>query len=178
MEETVLKKLHDHARMRPQDPAYHVKKDGQWVATNWGDYAKEVRQTSRALMALGFKPADKVCILGFNKPEWTIMALGGMLAQGAAAGIYITNSPTEVKYIVEHAEAPIILLEDESQWLKIKQIRDEVPTLKHVVMMKNGPKIADRWSCPGPSSWLKATPCPKVTPMKTCKPLKPTTWRP
>ena len=29
MEETVLKKLHDHARMRPQDPAYHVKKDGQ-----------------------------------------------------------------------------------------------------------------------------------------------------
>ncbi len=143
MEETVLKKLHDHARMRPQDPAYHVKQDGQWVATNWRDYCNEVRQTSRALIALGFKPNDKVCILGFNTPEWTVMALGGMLAQGAAAGIYITNAPNEVKYIVEHAEAPIILLEDESQWLKIKQIRDEVPTLKHVVMMKNGPKIAD-----------------------------------
>ena len=143
MEETVLKKLHDHARMRPQDPAYHVKKDGQWVATNWGDYAKEVRQTSRALMALGFKPADKVCILGFNKPEWTIMALGGMLAQGAAAGIYITNAPNEVKYIVDHAEAPVILLEDEGQWNKIKQVRGEIPTLKHVVMMKGAPKIDD-----------------------------------
>ena len=143
MEETVLKKLHDHARMRPQDPAYHVKKDGEWVATNWGDYVKEVRQTSRALMALDFKPDDKVCILGFNKPEWTIMALAGMLARGAAAGIYITNSPGEVKYIVDHAEAPVILLEDEGQWNKIKQIRGEVPTLKHVVMMKGAPKIDD-----------------------------------
>jgi len=151
MEETVLKKLHDHARMRPQDPAYHVKQGGQWVATNWQDYCNEVRQTSRALIALGFKPNDKVCILGFNTPEWTIMALGGMLARGAAAGIYVTNAPNEVKYIVEHAEAPIILLEDESQWLKIKQIRDDIPTLKHVVMMKNGPKIDD----PMAMSWAE-----------------------
>ncbi|MBP7997863.1 MAG: long-chain fatty acid--CoA ligase [Chloroflexi bacterium] len=143
MEETVLKKLHDHARMRPQDPAYHVKKDGQWVATNWQTYCQEIRQTSRALMALGFKPNDKVCILGFNRPEWTIMALGGMLSRGAAAGIYITNSPGEVKYIVDHAEAPIILLEDEGQWEKIKQIRADVPTLKYAVMMKNAPKIND-----------------------------------
>lgn len=143
MDETVLKKLHDHARMRPQDPAYHIKQDGQWVATSWRDYVNEIRQTSRALMALGFKPNDKVCILGFNNPEWTIMALGGMLARGAAAGIYITNSPGEVKYIVEHAEAPVILLEDEGQWQKIEQIRADVPTLKHVVMMKKAPKIND-----------------------------------
>lgn len=71
------------------------------------------------------------------------MALGGMLARGSAAGIYTSNAPSEVQYIVNHAEAPIILLEDEGQWQKIQAIRAECPNLKHVVMMKNGPKIDD-----------------------------------
>ena len=65
-----------------------------------------------------------------------------MAAGGVPAGIYTTNSPAECKYILGHSEAPIVLLEDADQWAKIEEIRSELPTLKHVVMMK-GVEIDD-----------------------------------
>ncbi|MGB5809967.1 MAG: AMP-binding protein, partial [Polyangiales bacterium] len=62
---------------------------------------------------------------------------------GAPAGIYTTSSPAEVCYIVSHAEAPIIVCEDAGQWEKVKAERANMPNLKHVVMMKGAPSIAD-----------------------------------
>ncbi|HSH03937.1 MAG TPA: long-chain fatty acid--CoA ligase [Anaerolineae bacterium] len=140
MAETILHRLHEQGRTRPNAPAYYHKANGAWVATLWRDYVAQVRQAGRALIALGVEPGDIVCILGFNRPEWVIMDLAGMLVGGATAGIYTTNSAGEVQYITNHAEAKVILLEDEGQWEKIDQERDNLPHLKHIIMMK-GTKI-------------------------------------
>lgn len=56
------------AARQPTHPAYYVRDATGWQATNWGDYAAQVRQTARALVALGVQPGDAVCILGFNRP--------------------------------------------------------------------------------------------------------------
>ncbi|MEM7116189.1 MAG: long-chain fatty acid--CoA ligase [Chloroflexota bacterium] len=134
--DTILHRLHNHASTRPNTPAYYEKVGQAWVPTSWSEYNNQVRGAAKSLMALGFEPGNIVNILGFNKPEWVILDLAGMLAGGASAGIYTTNSPAECKYIIEHSEAPIVLLEDEGQWEKIKQVREDIPTLKHVIMMK------------------------------------------
>jgi long-chain acyl-CoA synthetase len=106
-------------------------------------YGNQVTQAGRALIALGFEPGQTVCILGFNRPEWVILDVAAMGAGGAPAGIYTTSSPAEVRFIVAHAEAPLILCEDEGQWNKVKEERGNMPSLKHVIMMKGAPKIAD-----------------------------------
>ncbi len=62
---------------------------------------------------------------------------------GAPAGIYTTCSPNEVQYIIEHAEAPVILVENVEQWEKVNQERDNLPALKWVVMMKDGGVVDD-----------------------------------
>jgi long-chain acyl-CoA synthetase len=93
-------------------------------------------------MALGVQPGGTVGILGFNRPEWSTMLLAAMAIRGAGAGIYTTNSPQEVQYIVNHAESSIVLLENEEQWAKINAVRDQLPGLRHVVMMR-GTQIDD-----------------------------------
>lgn len=140
--DTILHRLHENGRIRPNIPAYYVKSSDHWVPTSWRDYTNEVRQAARALIALGVEPGGVVCILGFNRPEWVIMDLAAMLMGGAAAGIYTTNSPPEVKYILEHAESAAVLLENEDQWEKVRQVRADLPSLRHVIMMK-GTKIDD-----------------------------------
>jgi long-chain acyl-CoA synthetase len=130
-------------RARPNDPAYFVKRDGLWRGTSWQTYANEVKRAAKALIALGFAPGQNVAILGFNRPEWCIFDVAAMAAGGAGAGIYTTCSPTEVQYIVHHAEAPFVLVENEAQWLKIAATRAELPLLKHVVMMKGTAPIDD-----------------------------------
>ncbi len=124
-------------------PAYFERQEGTWVATSWSDYADQVRSAAKALIALGIEAGDTVNILGFNKPEWVILDVAAMAVGAVPAGIYTTNSPTECKYILNHSEAPILLIEDGGQWDKIAQIKDELPHLRHVVTMRGAPDIAD-----------------------------------
>ncbi len=140
--DTILHRLHENKRVRPNAPAYYLKTGDHWVPTSWREYTDQVRQAAKALIALGVEPGGSVAILGFNRPEWVIMDLAGMLVGGTATGIYTTNSPAEVKYIINHCEASVVLLEDESQWEKVKEVWDELDTLKHVVMYR-GVTISD-----------------------------------
>ncbi|WP_374641371.1 AMP-binding protein, partial [Hydrogenophaga sp.] len=72
------------ARERGADPAYYMRDEAGWQPTSWQDYAAQVQQAARALVALGVQPGQAVCILGFNRPEWVIMDLAAMMV-GAVA---------------------------------------------------------------------------------------------
>ncbi|MGB5810096.1 MAG: AMP-binding protein, partial [Polyangiales bacterium] len=141
--DSIPNRLIQQGKKNPHNPAYYVREGGAWTPTNWGTYAGEVVQAGRALIALGFEPGQTACILGFNRPEWVIMDIAAMGVGGAPAGIYTTSSPAEVCYILSHAEAPIIVCEDAGQWEKVEAERANMPSLKHVVMMKGAPSIAD-----------------------------------
>jgi long-chain acyl-CoA synthetase len=140
--ETILHRLHSNGRLRPNAPAYYVKTGEAWVATPWHEYLAQVRQAARALIALGVEPGEATCILGFNRPEWAIFDLATMLVGGVPAGIYTTNSPQECKYIIEHSQSSVVLVENEHQWQKIKEVREDIATLKHIVLMQ-GTEIDD-----------------------------------
>jgi long-chain acyl-CoA synthetase len=141
--DTIPYRMLQRAKKSANDPAYYVREKGGWKATSWGAYSSQVTRAGRALIALGFQPAQTVCILGFNRPEWTIMDVAAMGAGGAPAGIYTTCSPIEVRYIIDHAEAPVVLVDSEEQWRKVQKERANMPKLRHVVMMQGGPAIAD-----------------------------------
>ncbi|HYH52295.1 MAG TPA: long-chain fatty acid--CoA ligase [Acidimicrobiia bacterium] len=124
-------------------PAYYVRGAGGWDPTSWEGYATDVRRAGAALAALGVQPGQSVCILGANRPEWVILDVGAMAAGAIPAGIYTTSSPGECAYILNHSEAPVLLVENEAQWQKIVSVRGELPHLRQVVMMKGAPRIDD-----------------------------------
>ncbi len=142
MTDTILHRLHENGRIRPNAPAYYEKIGSAWVPTSWQEYTNQVRQAARALVALGVEPGQNVTILGFNRPEWVIFDLACMMVGGAPAGIYTTNSPSECKYIIENSESSVILVENQEQWDKIAQVRDDIACLKHIVLMK-GEEVDD-----------------------------------
>ena len=145
--DTIPHRLIENGRIRPNAPAYFVKSDNVWTPTSWHEFVIQVRQAASALIALGLEPGGGVCILGFNRPEWVIFNLASMLAGGYAAGIYASNSPPDVRYIIENSESSIILLEDQDQWQKVLQVRDQIGGLKHVITMKgcyiDDPQVLD-----------------------------------
>ena len=124
-------------------PAYHRRGPGGWEATSWSDCADEVRRAGAALVALGVEPTQAVCILGANRPEWVIFDVAAMAAGAVPAGIYTTSSPGECAYILNHSEAPVLLVENEEQRQKIVACMDELPHLRHLVMMRDAPAVDD-----------------------------------
>ena len=136
----------NRVRAHAKEPAYFRKENGMWHATSWGEYGALVRKAAASLIALGVQPGEATCVLGFNRPEWLIMDVATMCAGAAPAGIYTTCSASEVRYIVHHAEAKVVLVENEAQFAKIAKERENLPLLKQVVLM-NGAHVNDPLAC-------------------------------
>jgi long-chain acyl-CoA synthetase len=142
MLDTTLHRLFENARQRPDAAAYFTKQNGAWKPATWTQHVAEVRRAARAFIALGLQHGDAVGILGFNRPEWITFDLAGMLAGGAAAGIYVTSSPDDVQYVLGHCSAPFILVENEEQWQKVHKVRERLPKLRNIITMR-GTKLDD-----------------------------------
>ncbi len=140
--DTIPARLLAQAKARPDAPAYCAKVNGAWRATRWKDHVLETRRAARALLALGVGKGATVAILGYNRPEWVVMDLAAMCVGACPAGIYTTSSPEEVQYIVAHAEASVVLVENQHQWEKVAAVRERIPSVKRVVFMR-GPKVDD-----------------------------------
>ncbi|WP_394822855.1 AMP-dependent synthetase/ligase [Pendulispora albinea] len=143
MAETIVERLFNQAKIRPNAPAYYEKQGGAYVSTSWQGYVDQVRAAGKALIALGVKPGGTVSILGYNRPEWVITNLAAMSVGAAAAGIYVTSSAPEVHYIVGHAASSVLLIETAEHWEKVKAGWGELPELAHVVVMRGGPAPDD-----------------------------------
>ena len=137
MSDTIPRRFLEQAHLRPNAPAYAEKVGGQWKQSSWADYTAQVKLAARALLSLGLA-AERggVAIIGFNRPEWTILNMASMCVGGAPAGIYTTSSPDELAYVVDHCGAQLLLVEDLSQWAKVVAAREKMPQLKHVVLMR------------------------------------------
>ena len=83
-------------------------------------------------MKLGVGRFESVSIL--NSPEWLLSNNGAIAAGGFAAGIYTTNEPPACKYIVDHCNARVIVVEGQKQLDKILAIRAELPKLAAIVV--------------------------------------------
>ena len=141
--ENTVTYLFKQAESQGSTPAVAFKKDGAWHDISWEQYASDVRTAAAGLVKLGLGKGDTVCILGFNCYEWVVMDLAAMMIGAIPAGIYTTNSPEEVAYILNHSEAKIILLESAEQWDKITAQRDNLNHLKYVVGMIRCEELAD-----------------------------------
>lgn len=140
MADTIVQRVFDQADRRPDAPAMFEKRDGVWRAFSYRAYADTVKRVGRALLSLGFEPGNTVSLLGFNRPEWVMMTMGAMAAGGAGAGIYTTSSPSEVAYIVGHAESRVVLVENTQQWEKVERELQGLPKVERVVLMRGAPK--------------------------------------
>lgn len=127
-------------------PALRYKQDGEWQSITWPDYRDRVRRAGRALVALGVRPRDHVTIVGFNCAEWFIADVGAIAAGAIPAGIYTTNTPEQCQYIAAHCEARVAFVENEEQLAKFRAVRDQLPSLRAVVMMHGAPDGADALS--------------------------------
>ncbi len=128
-------RLLERGRTHSDAPAYCVHNGSGWEPTSWKGYADETRKAARALIALGVAADDAVAILGFNRPEWTTMAIAAMMVGGRPAGVYWTSSPPEIAYILQHSESPVFLVETADHVEQALGLKAECPKLEHIVVM-------------------------------------------
>ena len=118
--------------------ALREKNYGVWEEFTWATYGERVRACGLGLIACGLEPGQRVAILSEGRPEWLYADLGTQCAGGVAVGLYTTNSAEQCGYVVGHAEANIWIVEDQEQFDKAMEVRDQLPELRWIVVF--GPR--------------------------------------
>jgi len=145
----VMDVLERTVRSHGPRPALRVKRNGGWKTFTWNEYRQQVRQVARALLSLGTRPGQGVCIIGYNCPEWFFADIGSIYAGAVPAGIYTTNSGEQCEYIAKHCEASVVFVENKEQLDKFLSVRGNLPSLKALVVMHG------ETTQPGVYSWSR-----------------------
>jgi long-chain acyl-CoA synthetase len=101
------------------DPAYLHEVDGEWVEVTWTEAARAVDELANGLLALGVAKGDSFALLGRTTLEWSLFDFALGLVGAVGAPIYANSSPRDVAYVLEHAQAVGVLVEDDEQRAKV-----------------------------------------------------------
>jgi long-subunit acyl-CoA synthetase (AMP-forming) len=149
MPDTVLEIFDATARAHAERPAMARKRGAAWEKTAWREYRDAVRQAARALVATGVAPGQGVVILAFNRPEWYVTNLAAIAVGARPAGIYTNSTPEQCRYITEHAEAAVAVVENRESLDRLQAAGGRPAGLKAIVLM-DGPATE-----PGVLAWAE-----------------------
>ena len=114
--------------------ALREKDFGIWNEYTWADWGEAARLVGNGLKALGLERGDVCSVAGEVVKEWLFADLGIICAGGVTNGVYPTDSPSQVEYLINDSGTRFYFAEDEEQLDKVLAVRERTPTLKKVVI--------------------------------------------
>ena len=120
----------------PGRVALREKDYGIWNEYTWEHYGEQARLVGLGLKALGLERGDVCSIAGEVCKEWLFADLGANCIGGVVNGVYSTDSPEQVAYLVNDSGTRFYFAEDEEQLDKILQAQADwsTPTLEKIII--------------------------------------------
>ena len=133
---TLPQMLREQARQRGAVVALRQKEHGIWKPLTWAAYFERAQHVGLGLRAAGLSEGGHVGVLSENRVEWVLTQLGTGLVGGVTVGVYPTSPTNEIAYVLAHADAEVVICEDQEQCDKVLDARELLPRLKKIVMLE------------------------------------------
>ena len=144
---TLLHLLQERAHATPDADAATFKSGGAWKNTTWATILSQVRSLSAALVARGIQPGDRVSVFADSSMKWTIVDLAICAARAITVPIYASNTPDEVKYVLQHSGAVLVFVDHDrsagkqvGRATRLRSVLGQVPAVRGVIVMEEGAK--------------------------------------
>jgi long-chain acyl-CoA synthetase len=148
-------------RLGPR-PALRYKRHGLYCDLSWIDYREQSVACAAALVDAGIQSGDRVGLLSENRVEWLIVDMGLLTAGAVCVPPHAPLTARQVQFQLADAEVSWLFVSTLSQLEKIRQVRDELPMLRGVVvfddslgatdavpwktLLQHGRRVRSRWS--------------------------------
>jgi long-chain acyl-CoA synthetase len=129
---TIAEAFRITAGARAEEVAIRTKEDAFTIT--WGELRQRVDALAGGLAKLGLRRGETLALMLSNRPEFHLCDLAGMMLGAAPFSIYNTYTAEQIQYLLEDAEASILICEQ--QFLpQVLAARAEVPGLEHVIVV-------------------------------------------
>ena len=130
----------------PLEHCLGEKIEGSWTFLSTEQVILQAESLASGMLASGWPPGSKIGIVTYqNCPAWTITDLAIQMAGMISIPLYPTISSREYAYILKEAEVMAVFMGPGDLYQKISAIREEVPTLKHLIGFENQDDLPN-WS--------------------------------
>jgi len=130
--DTVSKMFWHGVRTRAGKTIFRQKDLGIWRSVSWEELGRAAREIGMGLAALGYEPGEVVSILSNTSKEWMCADLGALGAAGVVNGIYPTDAPAQVEYLLSDSGSVYVFAEDDEQLDKVLEVRARLPRLRRI----------------------------------------------
>lgn len=115
--------------------AHREKELGIWQAYSWREYYESARKIGRGLMKLGVEKGEPVLILAEDRREWLYIDLGAAAIGAIPAGVYTTDSASQLAYLANDSGARVLFVENDEQLDKYLEARGDMAGVDQVVVL-------------------------------------------
>lgn len=122
--------LRRRAELTPSREAFFERRDERWRPTTWAQaYARACRYAA-GLRKLSLTRGDRIAILGPTQLRWTLFDFAAQLLGLVSFGIYQQQTVEQIRYLLAHSEAKVVLVGDEKELANVVAAAQDLP---HVV---------------------------------------------
>lgn len=136
--EMLLRRVEDRST-----PAARHKTASGWVDVSWSEVVSQVKAVSNGLVAWGIKPGDRVAVFAATSLSWVVVDLAIAAARAICVPIYASNTPDEVRFILQNSGATMLFVDhdvaDAKQAGRLSRARErlaQAPECKAVVLFE------------------------------------------
>ena len=131
----------DRVAMNPDAEAFRFPVGDAWESVTWREAGDRVRNLAAGLLSLGLEREQRVGIASNTRYEWILADLAVMCAGGATTTVYPSTNGDDTSYILGDSDSRVVFVEDDSQLVKLRDHRGELPAVAKVVTFD--PALAD-----------------------------------
>ena len=111
---------------------------------SWEDVYLNINKLSDEI-SKHIKKNDRCLLVSENRPEWLISDLSIMLSGGVTVPVYTTYTERDYEYIIDDCTPTIIIISDEIQYEKIKNIIPKKNFIKKIIFFENNKNIQEEF---------------------------------
>ncbi|MEU4332911.1 AMP-dependent synthetase/ligase [Nonomuraea dietziae] len=139
--------LRDRIKATPDAEAYRHPAGSGWASLTWAEVGERVRPLALGLGGLGASAESRVSILCSTRLEWVLTDLAVLATGAATTTIYPSNTAAECAFVINDSGSTLVVAENDDQVAKLVSVRDEMPDLRHVLVV-DGTASDDGWVIP------------------------------
>jgi long-chain acyl-CoA synthetase len=132
---SVAQMLVDRVAATPRREALRLPTDPGWESLTWEQVGQQTFDLAAGLIALGLRNEQRVAIISSTRYEWILADLAVMCSGGATTTVYPSTEAEDVAFIVADSGTRIVIAEDLTQLQKLREHRDQLPSVDRVVLI-------------------------------------------
>jgi long-chain acyl-CoA synthetase len=142
-DQTVAEAFVETARAHPDAIALRWKDGDDYRSWTFGEYADLVARAAGGMQARGVERGDRIVLMLRNTPEFHVLDIAALMVGATPVSIYNSSAPDQVQYLVEHSGAVLGIVEDDGFLARFASVRDQLPNLRTLGVVKPGEQSAD-----------------------------------